>query len=226
MNNLLHIIPAAGKADRIGGIPKFLLPIGSNNFLIKFHVQNLLSELENCKKVIAVNSENYETVKRMDLNAEILTVDTSSMNETVNIVISKYPEYENYLLTMPDTYYRDHKIIDDLVEYYFDSKSLISTALWKIQNHQIGNLGQVSVSSDYIVDVVDKDSSCKYKLCWGSIIWHKDLNKYILNEQSHVGYMLKPIINSGHKISFKKAEDVYYDCGTFEEYSLLIRSLN
>ena len=103
MNNLLHIIPAAGKADRIGGIPKFLLPIGSNNFLIKFHVQNLLSELENCKKVIAVNSENYETVKRMDLNAEILTVDTSSMNETVNTVITKYPEYENYLLTMPDT---------------------------------------------------------------------------------------------------------------------------
>ena len=37
MSKLLHIIPAAGKASRIGGIPKFLLPIGGDNFLIKFH---------------------------------------------------------------------------------------------------------------------------------------------------------------------------------------------
>ena len=42
MNKILHIIPAAGKATRIGGIPKFLLPIGHDNFLIKFHVENLL----------------------------------------------------------------------------------------------------------------------------------------------------------------------------------------
>jgi len=226
VKNLLHIIPAAGKATRIGGIPKFLLPIGSDNFLIKFHVQNLLSNLENSKKVIAVNSENYETIKRMNLDAEILTVETSTMNETVNMVISKYPEYENYLLTMPDTYYKDHRVIDGLVENFFSSKSLISTALWKIQNHQIGNLGQVDVSSDYLLDVIDKDFACEYEFCWGSIIWHKDLNRFILNDQSHVGYMLKPIINSGLKISYKIADDIYYDCGTFEEYSLLIRSLN
>ena len=43
--NILHIIPAAGKATRFGGIPKFLLPISTNNFLIKFHVDNIKAPL-------------------------------------------------------------------------------------------------------------------------------------------------------------------------------------
>lgn len=225
MENILHIIPAAGRATRIGGIPKFLLPIASDNFLIKFHVNNVLSNTNNYKKIIAVNSENYETIKRMDLDADILKVDSSTMNETVNFVISHYPEYENYLLTMPDTFFKDKEVIDNLVNNYRKSDSLISTALWEIQNYQIGKLGQVDISSNYLVDVIDKDASCKYKFCWGGIVWNKKLNKFILNNESHIGYMLKPTINSGFKISYEKASDIYYDCGTFEEYASLIRSL-
>ena len=51
MNKILHIIPAVGKASRIGGIPKFLF-IGEENFLIKFHVQNLLANIPTSKKLL------------------------------------------------------------------------------------------------------------------------------------------------------------------------------
>ena len=51
---MLHIIPAAGTATRISGIPKFLLPIEQDNFLLKFHTEELkLNDLV-LKKVIAV----------------------------------------------------------------------------------------------------------------------------------------------------------------------------
>ena len=225
MDKILHIIPAAGKATRIGGIPKFLLPIGHDNFLIKYHVENLLENFVDCKKIIATNTENYETIKRMHLNAEILTVNTTTMNETVNLVISQYPEYENYLVTMPDTYYKDFQTISDLVNEFNNSDSLISTAIWEIQDYQIGNLGQVKTSKKYLVDVIDKDPECEYIYCWGAIIWNKNLNKFIQDSNSHIGYMLKPIIDSGLNIDFKIAKDIYFDCGTFEEYSLLIKSL-
>ena len=110
MDKMLHIIPAAGKASRIGGIPKFLLPIASDNFLIKFH-SNLVNNVDtHVHKAIVVSSEYFETVKRLELNAEIFEANTSTMNETVAFAIDRFPEINNYLLTMPDTFFNDSDV--------------------------------------------------------------------------------------------------------------------
>ena len=226
MNKILHIIPAAGKASRIGGIPKFLLPIGEENFLIKFHVQNLLANIPNVKKVIAVSSENYESVKRMDLNAEIIRVDTQTMNETVSLVVEQYQEYENYVLTMPDTYYEDNLFMENLYKIHIQNKHLITLGVWSAMEYQIGRLGQVMLNEDEVVDVVDKDMNCKYKHVWGVIAWNKSVNKYIDNEDPHIGYILKPALNDNINIQFTKATGTYFDCGTFSEYKRLIDNIN
>lgn len=225
MDKLLHIIPAAGKASRIGGIPKFLLPIASDNFLIKFH-SNLLNDIHlDIKKVIVVSTEYFETVKRLDLDAEIIKADTKTMNETTKVAIDKFPDFSNYLITMPDTYYEDKNIIYNLIHTSMENKSPISLALWMIEDYQKGKLGQVKISQEQVVDVIDKDLNCEYELAWGAISWKKEVNSLIDEKDSHIGYILNPALKQNIKIDFVKANNTYFDCGTFNEYSKLLKVL-
>ncbi len=224
MEKLLHIIPAAGKASRIGGIPKFLLPIASDDFLIKFHLKLLQDSNLDITKVIVVSSEYFETINRLGLDAQIIQADTKTMNETIKVAIDSFPEHSNYLLTMPDTYYKDRKIIENLVDNSIQKKSQISLGLWKIQESQKGKLGQVLIENENITDVVDKDPNCQYLYAWGSIVWNKSVNHLINIKESHLGYILKPALNNGINIDYIVGKENYYDCGTFDEYSNLLKS--
>ena len=51
----IGVLPASGKASRIGGIPKFCLPISDERSLIQWHVEQML---EMCDEVrISTRSE-------------------------------------------------------------------------------------------------------------------------------------------------------------------------
>ena len=223
MEKILHIIPAAGKASRIGGIPKFLLPISQNNFLINFHSNLLPNDDQSIKKVIAVSSEFYETVHRLNLNTEILEVNTNTMNETILKVINSYPSYSNYLLTMPDTYYLDNNVIQRLRFNFHEKKSNVQLALWKIKKNQIGNLGQVEIKNKKIIQIVDKDPDCNFPYAWGAIIWNKNVNNFINTNESTIGNILNPLLSIAEEIEYVIAENEYFDCGTFYEYTKLLK---
>ena len=220
--NILHIIPAAGKATRFGGIQKFLLPISTNNFLIKFHVDNLKIKNCNIKKVIAVSNEYYKTIKRMDLDADILKLETKTMNETVLEVIKKYKNFDNYLLSMPDSFF-DMGIVDTIYKEYLKKNSLCTLGLFKIQNFQKGKLGQCSIKNNNVVKVVDKDEECDFEHAWGVMMWNKKLNNLIKKDDPHTGYILNPAIKNKISINYAISTNQYYDCGTFEEYKELLK---
>ena len=223
MEKILHIIPAAGKASRIGGIPKFLLPISQNNFLINFHSNLLPNDNKNITKVIAVSSEYSETVHRLNLDTEILEVNTNTMNETIVKVINSYPSYSNYLLTMPDTYYLDNNVIKRLLLNFNEKSSNVHLALWKIMKNQIGNLGQVEIKNKKIIQIIDKDPSCNFPYAWGAIVWNKNVNSFINTKDPTIGNILNPLLSIGEEIKYVIAENEYFDCGTFNEYSKLLK---
>ena len=223
MEKILHIIPAAGKASRIGGIPKFLLPISQNNFLINFHSNLLPNDNKNITKVIAVSSEYSETVNRLNLDTEILEVNTNTMNETIVKVINSYPSYSNYLLTMPDTYYLDNNVIKRLLLNFNEKSSNVHLALWKIMKNQIGNLGQVEIKNKKIIQIIDKDPSCNFPYAWGAIVWNKNVNSFINTKDPTIGNILNPLLSIGEEIKYVIAENEYFDCGTFNEYSKLLK---
>ena len=224
MKDVLHIIPAAGKASRIGGIPKFLLPIEEDNFLIKFHSTLLNNSKLNIQKVIVVSSEYFKTVQRLNLDAEIIKADTDSMNETIKFAINSFPEISRYILTMPDTFYKDSSIILNLTEQIGNLNTQVSLALWKIENYQRGKLGQVLIRNNKIMDVVDKDPNCEYEYAWGAIAWDGSVNHLIKAQDPHIGYILKPALDNGNNINYSISSGKYYDCGTFSEYSHLLNS--
>jgi hypothetical protein len=159
---MLHIIPAAGKATRIGGIPKFLLPIDEKKFLLDFHVNSILINNEKLRKVVAVSNDFYETAKRMNFNADLIIVDTKTMNETVLKVINLFPDEQHYLLTMPDTYFNDIGLASKMYKKYQESVDG-TLGIWKILESQKGKLGQCEVNNSLVVNIKDKDINCKFE---------------------------------------------------------------
>ena len=147
------------------------------------------------------------------------------MNETTKVAIDKFPDFSNYLITMPDTYYEDKSIIYNLIHTSMENKSPISLALWMIEDYQKGKLGQVKILQEQVVDVIDKDLNCEYELAWGAISWKKEVNSLIDEKDSHIGYILNPALKQNIKIDFVKANNTYFDCGTFNEYSKLLKVL-
>jgi len=218
---MLHIIPAAGKASRIGGIPKFLLPVGEKEFLLDFHVNSITSKNNKLKKIIATSDEFYTTIKKMDYEADLLQVNTKTMNETVIKVLQKYPEETEFLLTMPDTYFYDSNLINNMSKL-FDKDVSGTLGLWNIEESQIGQLGQCKIYQNYVTDIQDKNINCKYKLFWGAIMWRKNINKYIKKDDHSIGFMAENAIRNNYKFNYSIAKGGYYDCGTFSSYKSLI----
>jgi len=218
---MIHIIPAAGKASRIGGIPKFLLPIGEKKFLLDFHINSINLEKNNFTKVIATSEEFYTTIKKLDYNADLLKVNTKTMNETVLKVLEKYPNENDFLLTMPDTYFFDLNLINKMFQLFHEDVSG-TLGLWNIKENQIGKLGQCKIDQHYVTDIQDKNINCNYNLFWGAIMWKRKINKYIMKKQQNIGFMVENAIKNRHKFNYSIAKKDYYDCGTFLTYKSLI----
>lgn len=101
----LAVIPAAGKASRMRGLPKFCLPCDlESTTLIERHVFSCIESHD--KTVIAVRPGNLDIIGTLSLPPEvgIIEIETDTMSETVLKIASMY---ESKLLSvfMPDTYF-------------------------------------------------------------------------------------------------------------------------
>ena len=83
------LIPAAGLATRMRGLPKFLLPIDKRyTTLLENHLFNAKNEIKNLENIL-INATRPDLVKIINsLNIEyprlsIIEMETSTMNETI-----------------------------------------------------------------------------------------------------------------------------------------------
>ena len=103
---MISILPAAGYARRMKGIPKFLLPIDENyksllsitlKTFYNFHKRLLYQQEKNLLPIIKSLDYNFSNIIFME-------VETTTMNETVSEVLKKF-NYNQALIIMPDTYF-------------------------------------------------------------------------------------------------------------------------
>jgi hypothetical protein len=214
------IIPAAGLASRMRGIPKFLLPCDLDYLtLIERHIENLIEFSETIW--IPTRPELVGLLDSLGLakdNVVILPVRSENMTQTVNRVM-KISSAEEFQLVMPDTYFYG----ETPYRIELDSESLVNLACWRIRPEQLGKLGQVDIDSNSrVIDIRDKDPNCKYDYSWGSLVFQKDLSRYMDMSEPHIGYAVKNALVSGEKIRANKIEGQYFDCGTPSEYISLL----
>jgi len=222
---MIGILPAAGNAKRMMGFPKFLLPIlTKNTTLISWHVEN---QLKFCEKVIIVtNPENYIYLKHFIKNKriEVVVTKTETMSETILKAIKMFPS-EEYLVGMPDTFFVGENPYEILSNHKDYQDFLI--ALWKIQDDQIGEIGQVLIDeNNNVVDVMDKSSECTYKFCWGVMKFNKKIIDSINKDDQHIGFAIMPSVGAGFSVKAVCVSGKYFDCATIEKYQKLLNCLH
>lgn len=215
------IIPAAGLATRMRGIPKFLLPCdGRYTTLIEMHIENLLPICETIwiptRPDLVVLLDSLGIAKD---RVVILPMKTENMTQTVSRVLS-ISNSSHFQLVMPDTYFHGGKPYQALD----DSPDVADLACWNIRPDQIGKLGQVEISEiGYVTDMKDKDPSCKYPHSWGALVFSRKLMDYADMTDPHIGYAMKAALTVGETLTAKNFDGKYFDCGTPTEYLEMLR---
>ena len=203
------------------GIPKFLLPIDENyKSLLEYHIENLLPFSQ--ELIIPTRKDLLPIIKSLDYdfsNIIFMEVETNTMNETVSEVLKKF-NYDQALIIMPDTYFSSgYPFLDK--ENLHDS--LCTLACWKIRDEQRGKLGEVKIENGFVEKIIDKDINTGFDYSWGSILFNKEFEQYIIPNDLHIGYSAAMALENGEKVSAYLMDGRYYDCGTPSEYIELLK---
>ena len=221
MSNI-HIIPAAGSATRIGGLPKYLLPVGKLALpLLFFHIKMAL----NCNYPVrvAVHPSLTEYISELCTNwgfidVKVISIHSKTMTETCLRMTSDLPESATVTISMPDTFFTQMSSIDTFAPLAELQALAPSLALWKIQTSQIGKLGQVEIdiSANKITRIVDKDLSCTFESSWGMIALPLSLLRTFSILDPHIAISLEKLLQAG--LNYLEIPGKYFDCGTITEY--------
>jgi hypothetical protein len=216
------IIPAAGLASRMRGIPKFLLPCDDTyNTLIEVHIAAML---EICEVVwIPTRPEMIMLLDSLGLAQDrvvLLPMTTSNMTQTVAKVL-QIAKAEDFFLAMPDTFFMGEKPYNGLR----NKSNLADLACWKIRDDQKGKLGQVRIEGSHAIEMEDKNPACNFEHSWGALSFHRDLMKYAETTDPHIGYAVRSSLLKGEKIGSKVMDGKYFDCGTPTEYVNMLKEV-
>lgn len=220
------LIPAAGQATRMRGLPKFLLPIDENyTTLLENHINNIRNTLGNDNPIlIGIRPDLLPIVRSLNIIAKNITfieMVTSTMNETI-LNLTETSDSQHFQLIMPDTYFLGMQPYTQLES----NPELCDLAIWKIRDQQRGKLGEVKVDeNNFLSSIVDKNPNTMFDYSWGSLTFSKKLFKYIKKEDPHIGYSVSSALNDKQQISTKFVDGKYFDCGTPQEYIELFREL-
>jgi NDP-sugar pyrophosphorylase family protein len=215
------ILPAAGSATRMRGLPKFLLPCGfEDENLLERHIAGLIEFCENI--YIPINPIFLPILEHSNLRlfgARLIPMTTQTMMETIFRVVEETASVR-FMMIMPDTYFQGTQPYSELAL----SEAQIQLALWRIRSDQNGKLGQVDLdSASYVRDSKDKDPSCTYIHSWGAMALNSELLKAGNDRMPHLGHLINPLLESGVKVEGRIMEGQYFDCGTPSEYVKMLR---
>jgi NDP-sugar pyrophosphorylase family protein len=220
------ILPTAGRATRMRGLPKFLLPAGPNYLtLLESHVTSLL---EYCETVwIPTRPEQVLLLDTLGIASDrvvIVPMTTQTMTETI-LRVAQISRSNRFLMSMPDTYFSGQKPY----EFLSGSDSEMALACWNIREDQMGKLGQVLIEqtpNGRVLDAQDKSPHCLYSHSWGAMAFDRSVLELANPEMPHIGYVLPKMIELKKYIIAHVMDGEYYDCGTPEEYlRMLTRSV-
>lgn len=210
------ILPAAGHASRMRGIPKFLLPCNDEYVtLIEVHITNLL---RSCKTVwVPTRPENVQLLTSLNIPQErvvVMPMTTTTMTETV-LQILKISSGDVFKLVMPDTFFAGELPYERLSR----QPVCADVACWPIRQGQRGKLGQLRISNEgRVLEVQDKDPLCTFPLAWGALSFSRELTPYMRSSDPHIGYALASAVVDCAPITAFVVNGRYYDCGTAAEY--------
>lgn len=215
------LLPCAGTATRIHGLPKFLLPV-LDGYLLDWHCRQMKAAGVE-RILIGTNDLNYDLVwYYTDGDGVYIAKQRDTMTQTV--LSAEVPANAPVLFGMPDTLWTAKDVYHDLTKALQDEAS-VAVALFKARPGQHTSGGMCAVDGDQITKVEDKPLQTGLRWIWGAMAWQpRFLQRYARPEDPHVGFALPRAIADGVDVRAVFCEGEFYDCGTSERYFECIRA--
>lgn len=220
---MIGLIPCAGHATRLHGLPKYLLPLG-DSYLLAILVRRMQAAGV-AHVYIGANRENYDLVEHYaPEGCTVYLVNSKTMSETV-LAARKYAGDSDVLFGMPDTWWQDETVYKKLSLVTEPSYRPVELALFGTRSDQRNKLGMCELG-DYstVTCIVDKPNRTNLTLAWGAMAWRQSFWAYINSDDPHIGYAAQRAVNASGLVGGHVMRDDYYDCGTPDEYFACIRA--
>lgn len=234
---MIGLLPCAGKAERIHGLPKYLLPV-PGGYLLDWHVQSM--KKAKCREVrLESNKDNLKLLHQFAPDAVVWVAEhDDTMAQTV---LSAYEdmkvsdcEDETVIFGMPDTYWTDRNgqsvnIYDLFVRFH--SPADVVMMCCQVRHNQWKQGGMVTIDphkpNGNVVKITDKPEQTETPWIWGALMWRPSFLSYLHPEDPHIGYGVQRAVEAGlyvHAIMPGDYDDTeFWDCGTPERYFEMIR---
>ena len=218
----IGVLPASGKASRIGGIPKFCLPISDQRSLIQWHVEQML---EVCDEVrISTRAEWVPIIQNMDMNVKIIVREPTTMSDAVKFMVGDYND--TVLVGMPDTYILNApgNIYKELMR---ETNADLVLGIWECTEELKGRVGQILVSQENkVIGSEDKTDNCDYPDMWGTMLFRKNMIRYIDPKLDHPGKQIKGWVSDRFDVVAVRPGGRYMDIGTLRGLKQLYKEMD
>ena len=180
--------------------------------------------LEVCDEVrIATRPEWVPIVQNMDMNIKLMVREPSTMSDAINFMIGECND--TVMVGMPDTY-----ILNAPVNIYKDmtkeDKADLVLGVWECGEDIKGRVGQVLLSGNKVIGSEDKVDNCDYPDMWGTMLFRKNMIRYLDPKLDHPGKQLKDWIQDGVNIRAVKPGGRYMDIGTLKGLKQLYKEMD
>lgn len=214
----IGVLPASGKATRIGGIAKFALPTSDNSSILKWHVEQML---EVCDEVrICTRAAWVPIIQNMDMDVKLIVKEPSTMSDAVNFMANE--DIENLLIGLPDTFMVG--CTTNIYKQMLESDGDVVLGTWQCHEDIKGRVGQIAVNGNKVYAHRDKVPDCDYPFMWGTMLL-RNMNKDIDPNLAHVGLQIQDWIDKGLDVRSVFPGGQYMDIGTFAGLKLLYERL-
>lgn len=223
MNNVVGLLPAAGAASRISGLPKYLLPCPGGFLLDRLACAMAGAGVRDI--YIGANRYNVGLIETYAPPAcQTYLVQSKNMRGTL-MEAGRWHASRPALMAMPDTYYPDLDIFARMLTA-LDTADVV-LGLWRTRPEQRPHLDMCEIDSDFRVLRVDKKpAETALQFAWGAIAWRAPFWFVMDKSQMDIGDCVNDAIQGGLRVKAVLAVGPYWDCGTPEEYFKLASTWN
>ena len=157
------------------------------------------------------------------MNVKLIVREPSTMSDAVKFMVGE--QNDTVLVGMPDTY-----ILNSPVNIYKammkETNADLVLGVWECSNDIKGRVGQVLVSGDKVIGSEDKVEDCDYPDMWGTMMFRKNMIRYLDPTLEHPGKQIKDWILDGRNIMAVKPGGKYMDIGTLKGLRQLYREMD
>jgi hypothetical protein len=211
---IIGLLPASGKASRLAGIPKFLLPVPGAETLLHWHVERMRDVCDEVR--VSTRAEFAARVEMLGLPITLFVKEPSTMSDALAHMAGERSD-DDFVVGMPDT------IVADSAHNFYRTMTSAAAAdpaadavigAFECPAGLRGQVGQIDVDEQGLLRcAADKDPRCTYPLLWGGLLLRRGLISDFDRASHTPSSELQRWVDRGLRVRVARCSGRYVDVG-------------